>query len=499
MIKCWQSMAEYHHFLTEMKVHFDPSERARLHSELWVPWQKLRSFDTDAAMQFLEPRYSSTGRPALNQPQILRSFILYSLLVALGLIPLSLSLWINRLKSDRVLAALIGCTTRSLPPLGSYYDFIDRLWDAPDSDIYGRNKLLPASWHSTKPQKPNGRKQKAQERRPKITEKIGKRLMNHRDIPFNYEASLQKFFYQVAVLPSLRCGVIPAKDLTVSGNGTAVHTHANPAGHRQRDCSAMSPDEIRSAPRHYADPDATWGYDSDMEKCYYGYTLFHISCHNSNLHVDVPLLLRFTSAARHDSVSFLVAFNEMEKHLPLIKPKNICLDSAMDNYPTYYLLKDRKISAFIDLNSNCGRPKTIPDTITIDKNGTPICSAGLKMKPNGFDKAHSYMMWRCPYAENHTCKCPQSCTDSKYGRVIKTRSDWDVRLYTDVPRGTDAYKKIYSQRTATERINNRILNDYGLHQMKIHTKKHYSFFTTIIGICLHLDARYKQINTASAA
>ena len=79
MIKCWQSMNEYHHFLTEMKAHFDSSEKARLHSELWIPWQKLRSFDTDNAMLFLLPRYSSTGRPALNQPQILRSFILYSL------------------------------------------------------------------------------------------------------------------------------------------------------------------------------------------------------------------------------------------------------------------------------------------------------------------------------------------------------------------------------------------------------------------------------------
>ena len=76
MIKCWQSMAEYHHFLTEMKAHFDSSEKARLHSELWIPWQKLRSFDTDRAMRFPEPRYSQTGRPAINQPQILRSFIL---------------------------------------------------------------------------------------------------------------------------------------------------------------------------------------------------------------------------------------------------------------------------------------------------------------------------------------------------------------------------------------------------------------------------------------
>lgn len=260
----------------------------------------------------------------------------------------------------------------------------------------------------------------------------------------------------------------------------------------------MSPDEIRQAPRHYADPDASWGHDSDLDKSYYGYTLFHLSCHNSSLHVDVPLLLRFTSAARHDSVNFLVAFSEMEKHLPGIRPQNICLDSAMDNYPTYNLLKDRKISAFIDLNSGPGRPKSIPDSITIDKNGAPVCSAGLKMVPNGFDKSRSTMMWRCPYGQNHKCKCPQSCTESEYGRVIKTKPEWDIRLYTDVPRGTEAYKKIYNQRTATERINNRILNDYKLHSMMIHTRKHYSFFTTMIGICIHLDVRYKQSENAAA-
>ncbi len=131
MIKHWQSMQNYKHFLSESKVHFDSSERSRLHTELWKPWQKLRLFDTDKAMEFLLPFYSSTGRPAKNQPQILRSFILFFLLCSEGLAKLSLTLWVDRLSGDRVLAALIGCTPDSLPPLGSYFDFMDRLWAAP--------------------------------------------------------------------------------------------------------------------------------------------------------------------------------------------------------------------------------------------------------------------------------------------------------------------------------------------------------------------------------
>lgn len=82
MIKYWQSTQDYKYFLTNSKVHFDSSERRRLHSELWKPWQKLRLFDTDIAMAFLLPFFSSTGRPALNQPQILRSFLLFLLLLS---------------------------------------------------------------------------------------------------------------------------------------------------------------------------------------------------------------------------------------------------------------------------------------------------------------------------------------------------------------------------------------------------------------------------------
>jgi hypothetical protein len=496
MIKQWQSMLDYQRFFNNSKAVFDSSERQRLHSELWIPWQKLRLFDTDRAMDFLLPFYSSTGRPATNQPQIMRSFILFFLLLSMGLTPPSITAWVTRLKQDRVLAALVGCPVHSLPPLGSYFDFMNRLWAAPSTDLYSRKKLLPASWDRKKPEKPKGKGQKAPEAKPQITQILANRILSRKDIPFNFEARLQKFFYLVAVVPSMESGLIPLENLTVSGDGTAVHTHANPRGHRCKN-APVSDGDTDTSPRHFSDPDASWGWDSDLDKYYYGYTLFQFSCYNGELHTDLPLLFRFTSAKRHDSVNALVAFHELEKHMPALSIKNMCFDSAMDNLPTYTLLKDRKISAFIDLNSKCGRPKTIPDTIKIDKNGTPICQEGRCMVPNGYDKTKGYLMWRCPFGKEHACKCKNNCSTAKYGRVIKTRPDWDIRLYTDVPRGTEAYKKIYNQRTATERINNRILNDYGLHRLMIHRKSHYSFLTAMIGICIHLDARFKQLQAVA--
>ena len=44
MIKYWQSMQDYKYFLIKSKAHFDSSERNRLHTQLWIAWQKFRKF-----------------------------------------------------------------------------------------------------------------------------------------------------------------------------------------------------------------------------------------------------------------------------------------------------------------------------------------------------------------------------------------------------------------------------------------------------------------------
>ena len=279
MIKHWQTNQEYHCFLTNAKTTFDSSERVRLQSELASAREKLRLLDTDAAMHFLEPFYSNTGRPASNQPQILRSFVLFFLLVSINLTSPSLTTWVSRLKSDRVLASLLGCSVNSLPPLGSYYDFMDRLWTRPDHSLYKRGKLLSPGWNRKKPPKPKGRHQKASENRSSITDSLVSRILDGKDLPFNFEARLQKLFYTIAVLPSLKCGLIPDSSLTISGDGTSVHAHSNPNGHiLPSPAHTLSQQEYASLPRHYSDPDASWGWDSDLDSFYFGYTLFQLSC-----------------------------------------------------------------------------------------------------------------------------------------------------------------------------------------------------------------------------
>ena len=65
----------------------------------------------------------------------------------------------------------------------------------------------------------------------------------------------------------------------------------------------------------------------------------------------------------------------------------------------------------------------------------------------------------CPYAAE--------CCSTHYGRTKYVRDDYDIRILGPLSYKSLAWKEIYKNRTSTERINNRVLNDYKLHQVKV--------------------------------
>lgn len=228
---------------------------------------------------------------------------------------------------------------------------------------------------------------------------------------------------------------------------------------------------------------------------------YAVSSYDSDTKTDLPLYLRFVSDKRHDNVTGVVALAELCELLPQVPIQNICFDPANDNYPTYELCREWDITPFIYLNANRGKPASLPTALSVTDKGVSICVAGYEMVYDGFCKGRSRHKWRCPLkcGEDDNCPCQAQCSPSAYGRVIYTKLAWGIRLYTPVPRSTSEFKDIYKTRTCSERINNRILNDYVLHQIRIQGKKRYSFFTMMIGINIHLDARLKatQLQIAS--
>lgn len=437
MLKHWDSHAEYQQFISETVSHLNESQFKKL-SSYKDSLDKLTSLNLDPVGDFLQPFYSNTGRPALHQAQILRSFVLM-----MDQKVLSLTNWVETLSQDVLLAMMIGCSLDSLPPLGSYYDFINRLWQQhPDTERFGRKILFPVG----KNQKPKLKLQKGKKlpnRHNGITNTIADFVRTGKDVPFHYEIVLQKLFSIAAIVPSMELGLISSDGITISGDGTCVHTHANPHGKRVCKCAENGMDSC-TCNRHYSDPDAAWGWDSDLNTYFFGHTLYMLSCHNEKLKIDLPLYIRFFDAKRHDSVSGILSLADFLKITPEVKIDNVCLDSAHDNYPTYQLCKEWNITPFIDLNTNRGKPKTIPDEIEIDTDGTPKCQAGHRMVYNGYCSGRSRIKWRCPFAcgKVDDCACKSNCSPSPYGRCIYTKPDWDIRLYTPVQRNRCIQKNI---------------------------------------------------------
>ena len=75
MLKSWTSNADYQHFISDAVASSNDSQRKKLFSYS-DSLAKMTSLNLDPLAVHLAPYYSHTGRPALHQPEISRSFIL---------------------------------------------------------------------------------------------------------------------------------------------------------------------------------------------------------------------------------------------------------------------------------------------------------------------------------------------------------------------------------------------------------------------------------------
>lgn len=460
----------------------------------------LYNLNLDQVGCYVEPFYSEGGRPAKNQAQILRSMILFVMLFNQTKAGLSLTRWVNEvLPKSTALRILVGCSsTEQLPPLGSYYDFMNRFWKG-NKAIYSRNKVYPPTKNKNRPKLDIGSDGKLKDPSTMRTWMLVDSILDGKRISDNPERALQDIFFLLAVQPSIDSGLIDAEHLTLSGDGTAVPAHASSYGHIPK---ALKPcDNPSECPRHYSDPDADWGYDSSKKSYYFGRTLYMLCCRNNEHKVELPVLLYFTKAKRHDSINFLHAFDDFTHHNNGTMPLNMCLDSAHDNYATYHLLDALNINAFIDINGRSRKSEFYPDDILFDKEGHPHCRLGESMIPWGNDSRKRAHKYRCPLKCGKIQSCPheQECSPGNCGRTVYISDHKDLRFHPNVPRDSEKYKSIYSERTASERVNNRVLNDYQLQSLRIRGTAHYSFWTMLIGICIHLDARYKVSLKSRAA
>jgi hypothetical protein len=477
MLGNWRKHKEYLNFLRVKFERYFISDPAPL-LEYRDIFEKLWHLDLDGFEDVFKSFYKTTGRKAQSQPEILRAFILMEHL------DFHISKLSEKLKHNFVLRTICGFSRNDVPATASFYDFIKR--------ITGPDKKPRARKFKRKPNKKIGKGNKLLPKHPKIVARMKERIVAGRRFHDKTAVAINKIL-SLCVRNSIRLGIIN-DEIDVSGDGTCVETGASHYGRKSCKCKENGIYDC-SCPRKFSDPSASWGWDSHNDCYFYGYSAYIISAYGETNKVDLPLFLRVVDAKRHDSVSAIVALSEFRDLYNDISIRTFISDSASDNYATYELLEYWDICAVIALGkSNDGNTKH-PVPIAHDPKGTPICPSGHSMIDNGYCKGRYRIKWRCPRVLNKAdaTQICASCSPSRYGRVVYTKPKWDPRLFCRIPRGTKQWKELMKQRTAAERVNKRILLDYGVENSKSRGKKRISFLILIAAINIHLDAQLKAL------
>lgn len=447
---------------------------------------KVRMINPDLVRDLIFPLYSTHGRPA-NDP----SLYIRSLLLMQHFGFTSIDRWCSRVSSDSLLQYLIG--SWNVPGVACHYDFINRITgDDPHLD-----ELFEKGLFNKEPLKKLKKEQKLKKNdklvnfTPQTTVDLYELYKDglpdfERDRKFFL---LQQFMNQIAVIPSMDMGFIDSANLVLSGDGTCLHIHVSPNGHR-----AKGVDDNAVLTHRYGNKNADFGWDSDLEQFFFGHTLHNTSVHNDSKGIDLPVFITLEKASQHDALTSITSIARLLDLNPHINPKYVCFDSASDSTAIYQYLRSKRIIPVIDLNKRNKGDDLYSAFESLNSDGVPVCRNNIPMIRNGYDYSRMRTKFRCPLACGKIDSCPfrGECGSEKYGRVVYVNDADDLRLFGPVQRGSDKWKKIYNNRTCTERINTRILNDYNLHSMMIRNDSKQMFFAIFASVNIHLDAWVKD-------
>jgi hypothetical protein len=445
----------------------------------------LKAFvlNLDNGIDLLQGCYSkSFGRPADFDPgDMLRSLVL---MVSLKIT--SITEWADKIQKSDVLAVLCGFVPGNTPSMSTFYDFWNRLW-LEDKKLRKSRKLR----FRKKSKKPKNvqKGQKLPNKRPGVADRLVRSFRKGRFFSTKRpERLLQELFTRVFVEGSGNRGIIPVS-MMLTGDGSPFESCSSPFGVPVCDCRSKGIYRC-DCPRRYSDVYANWGYDSSRNKYFWGRNLYTLSCVNGE--AELPVFLRFGQGSRHDSVLF--AFSVVEAW-PLFSQSGLNVsvfigDSAHDANALYTLLDDYGTKPVIELNHE---PSSV---IPLNKQGIPLCPKGYLMQYWGYDLKRCRFKWRCPKVagkkrDREKVACETLCTDSSYGFTCYTKPEWDRRIFTEIPRGSAAWKELYKRRSVSERVNKRY-NDFGLDTARVRENCYWYHLAHLAAMNIHLDAWVRQ-------
>ena len=441
----------------------------------WDTIIKFWYLDLSETDTILAPFYPLSGKPASRFP----SCMLRSYLLSISLNVSSITKWCEQLRITPLYAILSGFPVDDTPGIGTFYDFFNRLWQS------DKNNYLNQIKHKSKKTKKG---KKHGDKTPCNTNSAASKLLpllERFSLPNNNPFYLIfRLYKEQFLVNSAKQGLINPQKLSLAGDGSPVETARLERSKRICSCA---PGSACGCKRKFSQPDCNWGWDSSRDKYFFGYHLYMFVAADSEN--DLPVFPMLERASRHDMLSFLHTFFSMKSYLPEFHIEKLLLDSAHDSYPLYDYCKANDITPFIDLNPSHSGHYTYKNDFTIGDDGVPVCQMGLRMHHDGVEKSRHREKYRCPLANRKNgCKCPNPCSDSKYGRTVHLQQKDNPRLFNIPPRDSTQWKSEYNKRTSVERSNKREKIDYKLEDGRHRSSKMWYCRLYAIMMLQHLDA-----------
>lgn len=487
MLRDWTHHSNYQAKLRLKMLLYYETQRSRL-LRLDKSISKIYLLNLDNLLPVVKPLYPDFGRPAKNQQGIIRSLVLM-----LDQQEYSITNWAHKVASDPLLFDICGFEG-SAPAPASYYDFFIRLWMA-DRKLHLKRKLKLKRFNS-KPKLKLKAGEKLPPKRSGTVRKLVDKAINGKLKNFCPEVILQKLIARCVVDTSYQMGILGDKhNLSLAFDGSPFYSGANHYGVKVCDCRSKGIYNCQ-CPRRFSDPDAKWGWDSYREHWFFGNTLFNVTASDSPY--DLPIYIKMVQANRHDSVTTVFALDGIHKIYPNIHFRNFIADGAMDSYPIYDLLKHYDMIPFISLDARSKAKFNYPDPdiLCFDDKGRPICNGGIPFVNWGYSKPKG-IKYRCWFAV-HGLEPPKECkcSDSKYGKTVYIKPDFDPRIFTPVPRCSKAFKEKFKTRTSVERSNKRLFEDYAIEEYDARSAMMRASLAALAVINIHLDAWIKHTATS---
>jgi hypothetical protein len=294
---------------------------------------------------------------------------------------------------------------------------------------------------------------------------------------FNYQAIIDAMFdglvdRLVVLLPDF------GKSLGVDSKG--IESFGNPT--KQPDGDGRRDTDAQWGKKEYHGENAD-GKSWKKIVTWFGYKL-HLLVDTT---YELPVAYEVTGAAASDMTNLLPLVEKTrDRHPDLIERcEELSADKGYDsNDNNIKLYAEHDIKPIIDIRNMWkdsdgadGTRSLYPDradNIVYDYRGNVFCMCPVTGEKRdmafcGFEKDRESLKYRCPAAHfDLDCKGRGVCggSGSEYGRIVRIPLEMDRRIFTPVPRSSQAWKIKYAKRTAVERVNSRLDVSFGF---EVHT------------------------------